>query len=445
MTLTPNTRRLRTRLALALGLTLLPLLIGAVLSVAYLRASLRGAAELQLDNAVGHLVGVCELQRGARDPGAAPDKDALRDVFLSYRIGRTGYAYAMDTEGTLLLHPAKEGQNIRDRRDSRGHAFIQEICERAPALGPGETGTIRYPWRNDEEGETRWRTKIVKYRYLEDWGWVVAAGAYEEEIYGPAGAVERGALALLGAGLVLVLVLGWTVSRRISGPVVQVAEAASRLASGSGAGHVPEPPGDDELALLARAFNAMASQVGREKAELERLVTERTRELEYSRQRYRRLVETTIDCIVTADRAGAITFANVGMERLLEVERDALIGRPIWELYEGGIERAREIMRRIRADGSISNYEQTLISGDRRIPIMTSATVLRDTDGEVVGTLGVFTDITKLKQLESELRTAQVNLAQTNKLRALGDLVAGVAHEVNNPLMASTTDRKSVV
>jgi len=432
-------RRLRTRLALALALALLPLLLGAVLSLAYLRTSLRNAAELRLDNVVDHLYRVCELHHEPRSADKRPDLEFLRRVFLSFRVGRTGYPYAMDSHGTLVLHPAKEGQNILDSRDSQGHGFIREICQRAVLLDPNQTGTIRYPWRNVEEGETLSRQKIVKYRYFKEWDWILAAGAYEEEIYGPLAPAEHGALLLLGAGVLLVIVLGWLLSRRISGPVIRVAEAAALLADGDLTEPVPEGPGDDELALLARAFNAMARDVGRQKTELERLVAERTRELEDSRERYRSLVENTIDCIVTADGEGTITFVNVGMERLLGVERDALIGHKIWEFYEGGLEQARYIMRRIRRDGSLRNYEQKLIRGDRKIPIMTSATLLRNAEGYEVGTLGIFTDITKLKQLEAKLSTAQVNLAQTNKLRALGDLVAGVAHEVNNPLMASTT------
>jgi len=53
--------------------------------------------------------------------------------------------------------------------------------------------------------------------------------------------------------------------------------------------------------------------------------------------------------------------------------------------------------------------------------------------------MGVFQDITARKKLSEKLSTTQAELIQAVKIRALGDLVTGVAHEINNPLMASDT------
>jgi two-component system NtrC family sensor kinase len=73
------------------------------------------------------------------------------------------------------------------------------------------------------------------------------------------------------------------------------------------------------------------------------------------------------------------------------------------------------------------------------LSILTSLFLLRNEEGQVIGTAGIFKDITEQKTLEAKLRAAQVQLVETSKMRALGELVAGVAHELNNPLMASQT------
>jgi len=77
--------------------------------------------------------------------------------------------------------------------------------------------------------------------------------------------------------------------------------------------------------------------------------------------------------------------------------------------------------------------------GEKVIPIRTSDTLLYDDYGEIVGTMGVFQDITARKKLSEKLSATQAELIQAVKIRALGDLVTGVAHEINNPLMASDT------
>jgi PAS domain S-box-containing protein len=162
-------------------------------------------------------------------------------------------------------------------------------------------------------------------------------------------------------------------------------------------------------------------------------------ELKSSKSFLENILESSIDAVVTTDHKGYITYVNRAFRELVGLRSHQIIGKHISIFYKAGIDQARQIMNKLREFGRIRDYEFDMKIGDKIIPIRTSDTLLYDDYGEIVGTMGVFQDITARKKLSEKLSATQAELIQAVKIRALGDLVTGVAHEINNPLMASDT------
>jgi two-component system NtrC family sensor kinase len=220
-------------------------------------------------------------------------------------------------------------------------------------------------------------------------------------------------------------------------PIRQLLRATKKVAEGDFSQVVP-PRSRDEIGELAESFNRMVVSLEQGRAQLQ----QSSQELRKTKETLEDIVQNTVDAIVATDSRGKITFANRGMHEMLGEQggqEEKLQGVPMSQLYSGGLAEARKIMSILRERGRLINYETTMLSKGGVIPILTSASLLKDETGQIIGTLGVFKDLTEKKKLEEDLRKAQADLVQTEKLAAIGRLASGVAHEMNDPLTSILT------
>ncbi len=181
----------------------------------------------------------------------------LKQKIKSKKVGRTGYIYCMNLEGTLTIHPDAEGTNIADAVDFTGSPFVREMIE-------NRNGWIRYPWRN--VGDELPRMKIVRYRYFKPWNWIVAVGSYEDEFFQEARKIKTSILSSL---LVITFFVGVTAvflvflaAQVLTTPITRMMDAIRQVRKGRFDARMPVDS-RDELGELAEAFNRMAERLKR--------------------------------------------------------------------------------------------------------------------------------------------------------------------------------------
>jgi len=159
--------------------------------------------------------------------------------------------------------------------------------------------------------------------------------------------------------------------------------------------------GDQELRLLERVAETLGIAYNLRDEEQRRLAVE-TR-LKDSELRYRRIVETTAEGVLTIDASAHITFVNQHMADMLGYTRDEMVGTLVFEFFEGpGRARGMEMFER-RREGVGDIYEQSYRHKDgREIWTLVSATPLINAEGVFEGAIGMVTDVTERRRERAE-------------------------------------------
>ena len=200
-------------------------------------------------------------------------------------------------------------------------------------------------------------------------------------------------LVLLMAAAIILPLGVLAANRTISMPLAKLAEGVDAVQKGEYGIRVLLNS-NDELNALAEGFNSMSSSIHQREVELVE-----------SENKYRNLVDNLPQSIFFKDRNSVYVSCNRRYAEELGLSPEDIVGKTDFDLFCDEIARKyRHDDDRIMTIGEIEELEEPYETENIQRIIQTVKTPIRDPDGQVIGILGIFWDITEKKQAENQLR-----------------------------------------
>ena len=151
-------------------------------------------------------------------------------------------------------------------------------------------------------------------------------------------------------------------------------------------------------------------------------------QIQKARCEVRNILDNIQSGLLTVDRRGVVTRINPSCCRILELPEAEFLGKPLGEVGQGCLEGLARVILPVAAGGEAVHRGEAVVERQgRRMPLGLNVNPVISPTNQVIGAIAIFTDLTREKELSARVREA-------DRLAAIGELAASIAHEIRNPL-----------
>jgi PAS domain S-box-containing protein len=346
----------------------------------------------------------------------------LLEFICKIRYGKDGYIFVVDFDGVTLWNeerPDLVGKKVWATDSPGGAEAIRQAREAAQKPGGG---FIRYTWFKRMDNVPIGKTSFVQG--IKDWQWIIGTGVYLDEIDRVIAGKRVELQKQVKSQVIKIIVLFFIIFAVVifitllfSGKLRKEVGVFLSFFRKAAISHEKI----DKDKLFAEEFKELADSANRMLEERQKIENS----LRESEERLAFTFRSIAEGVIAADTAQKVVLINQSAEKLMGWRQEEVLGKPLDEVFQVTYEETKEVPNPLITEAAKTPL---LISrdGTRRL-ISYSAALIRDIEGNSMGSVIVFQDITEKKRMEEERQKAQ-------KLEALGLLAGGIAHDFNNLL-----------
>lgn len=331
-------------------------------------------------------------------------------VFVSdLKIGSQGYCFLLNHRGFLIYHPDRS-LNFKSTFLENGDGKLPRIIKK---MQSGERGFGEYLFKK--------RKKYMVFTPCRRKNWSVGITLQRSEFMADIIQLRQSMITFSALIIALIIFVSLLFVKSLTQPIRQLITGA-RAIGGGDLDQTIRVESSDELQGLAREFNNMAARL---KTSMQEIVELKT----FNDDIFR----SVSSGIITVNRKGALTSINRSAGKIFSLP-GRLIGSNARGNIPPGIQQALSLLMLTLEKKEKMEHQVMDFLNQKGEPVFIeiNTSLLNDSGGKIIGAIADIRDITLRKRME-EL------MVRVDKLASLGELSAGIAHEIRNPLAGMKT------